>query len=114
MLPLRGTLTSWRNGLVGDFVEPDTGKCKLLPLGRSSPVHLDRLGTLCLQSSSAEKEVSKLTGSQQRALVAKVADSLLGCIASRLREVMAPLCPALVQEKHGQTGASPAKDRKDG
>lgn len=81
-------------------------------------MYQDGLGTCCLQScaekATALLEGSKLTRSQQRALVAKVANSRLGCVASRLREVVAPLCPALVQEKHGQTGASPMKDCKDG
>lgn len=71
-----------------------------------------------------------LTMSQQRATTAK-ANSLLGCIresiASRMRKVILLLCSALVtliwsvgyslspsgQERHGHTGANPAKGHED-
>ena len=70
---------------------------------------------------------TKLAMSQQCALEAKKVNSLLGyirqSIASRLREVILPLCSALVghiqvlspflgspvQERHGHTGASCVK-----
>ncbi|KAK4825178.1 hypothetical protein QYF61_024658 [Mycteria americana] len=58
---------------------------KVLHLGRNSPKHQDRLGADQLGSSFAEKALellvdTKLTMSQQRALVAMVANSILGCI----------------------------------
>ena len=64
-----------------------------------------RLGADLLESSSAEKDLGVLVGSkvpmsQQCALVAKAAYSILGClkrsVASRLREVILPLYLVLV------------------
>jgi len=62
-------------------------------------------GADLLESSSAERDLSvlvdRLTMSQQCVLVAKKASGILGCIkrsvASRTREVLLPLCSALVR-----------------
>ncbi|PKU35693.1 hypothetical protein llap_14001 [Limosa lapponica baueri] len=84
----------------------NTGKRRVLHLGRNNPVHQDRLGTDLLESSSVEKDLgvlvdNRMTMSQQWALVAKKANGILGgikkSVASRLREVVLPLYSALVR-----------------
>jgi len=69
-------------------------------------MHQYRLGADLLESSSAERDLGvlmddRLTMSQQCALAAKKANGILGRIRrsvdSRSREVLLPLCPALVR-----------------
>jgi len=81
------------------------GKCRVLRLGRNNPMHKYSLRADLLESSSMERDLgvlvdNNLTTRQQYALVAKKANGI-GCIkqsvGSRSREVVLPLCSALVR-----------------
>ena len=75
-------------------------------LSKSNLRYLHRLGEGLSESSPVEKDLGvlvneKLGASQQCALAARKASSILGCtarmVASRDREVIVPLCSALLR-----------------
>ncbi|GAB0179249.1 mitochondrial enolase superfamily member 1 [Grus japonensis] len=99
---LREWLEKWANR---NLIKFNKGECEVLQLGRNNPRHQYKLKVNWLESSFAEKDLvvlvnTKLNMSQQCALVAKKANSILGYIrsvASRSREVILPLYSAPVK-----------------
>ena len=75
-------------------------KCRVLSLGRNSPRHQGRLGPTCWEAALQKRPSGSQWTPSWWALAAK-ADSLLGCLRQRIscrwREMVLPLCSALVR-----------------
>ena len=96
-------MESWAERILIGF---NKGKIRVLYLGRNKHIHQYWVGDDMLERNCAEKDLgvlveNRLAMSQQCALVDKKANGILWYIdksvASRLREVILPLCSALLR-----------------
>ncbi|RMC05517.1 hypothetical protein DUI87_18711 [Hirundo rustica rustica] len=109
LLESRRALQSYLNRLdrwaESNNIKFNKTKCQVLHFGHNHPLQHYRLGTVWPDSGQAKRDLRVLIGSslnmvQQCAQLAKKANSILAYIrnsvASRTREVILPLCSALM------------------
>ncbi|KAJ7412483.1 hypothetical protein WISP_96016 [Willisornis vidua] len=87
---LQNNLSRWERWAQQKGLKFNTGKCKVLHLGKNNTRHQYRLGAKWLESRSVKKDLgvrmdNKLPMSPQYPLVAKKAKSILGCVRKSLR-----------------------------
>ena len=89
-----------------NLMKINKAKCKILHMGHGNPKHKYRLGREWIESSPGEKDLGvlvdkELNMSWQCEPAAQKANQILGCnrrsVASRLREVILPLCSTLMR-----------------
>ncbi|KAJ7397481.1 rna-directed dna polymerase from mobile element jockey-like [Pitangus sulphuratus] len=86
-------LDKLEKGANRNLMKFNKSKCQILHLGRNNPRYQYKLGANYLESSIAQKAKGVLRGkeldmNQQCTLAGKNAKILLGCLASRLKEVI--------------------------
>ena len=96
-------LEEWAHANLTKFIK---AKCKVLHMGQANPMHKYMLGGERIETSPEGKDLGvladeKLDMSRQSVLTSQKVNLILGCIkrsvASRSRQVILPLCPAVVR-----------------